>query len=72
MGNAMGNFPNNGWNLYFHPEVTPSPTEEPSFDPLMGFEGGRKKRGKNCRFIFEMILQSLMCFLCICRNDCYR
>lgn len=28
------------------PEVTPGPNEEPSFDPMFGFEHGRKKRGK--------------------------
>ncbi|CAH1156012.1 unnamed protein product [Phaedon cochleariae] len=44
MGNAVGNIPQSGFNLYFYPEITPSPLEEPTFDPLMGFENGRKKR----------------------------
>ncbi|CAG9862047.1 unnamed protein product [Phyllotreta striolata] len=46
MGNTLGfgNTFNNGFNLYFHPEVTPGPYEEPTFDPLSGFEKGRKKR----------------------------
>lgn len=28
-----------------HPEVTPAPNIEPSFDPLFGFPNGRKQRG---------------------------
>lgn len=44
MGNAVGHEPMNAWNLYLHPEVTPSPVEEPTFDPNLGFENGRKER----------------------------
>ncbi|KAF7273196.1 NADH dehydrogenase (ubiquinone) B18 subunit [Rhynchophorus ferrugineus] len=39
MGNHL-----NGFKLYFHPEVTPGPKEEPTFDPLLGFPEGRKPR----------------------------
>lgn len=45
MGNAVGNFPSNGFNLYFHPEITPNPLEDPTFDPNLGFPNGRKERG---------------------------
>ncbi|XP_044265168.1 NADH dehydrogenase [ubiquinone] 1 beta subcomplex subunit 7 [Tribolium madens] len=44
MGAAFGYFPESGFNLYFHPEVTPGPNEKPTFDPLLGFENGRKER----------------------------
>ncbi|KAJ8978446.1 hypothetical protein NQ317_017649 [Molorchus minor] len=44
MGNAVGTYPVNGFKLYFHPEVTPSPYEEPTFDPNLGFAGKRKPR----------------------------
>ncbi|KAG5881793.1 hypothetical protein JTB14_037090 [Gonioctena quinquepunctata] len=44
MGNGMGHIPESGFKLYFHPEVTPSPLEEPTFDPLLGFESGRQER----------------------------
>ncbi|XP_065173393.1 NADH dehydrogenase [ubiquinone] 1 beta subcomplex subunit 7-like [Atheta coriaria] len=44
MGNAMGNMPNNGINLYFHPDVTPDPLKPPKNDPLDGFPNGRKLR----------------------------
>ncbi|KAJ8972543.1 hypothetical protein NQ314_000130 [Rhamnusium bicolor] len=41
----MGNsYAHNGYNLYFHPEVTPSPVEPPTFDPNIGFANGRKER----------------------------
>lgn len=46
MGNSWGNVPSNTVNLFLHPEVTPSPEEEPTFDPLLGFPNGRKTRGK--------------------------
>ncbi|XP_049824084.1 NADH dehydrogenase [ubiquinone] 1 beta subcomplex subunit 7 [Aethina tumida] len=44
MGNSVGNIPQTGFNLHFHPEVTPSPLEEPTFDPNLGFPNGRKER----------------------------
>ncbi|XP_072394809.1 NADH dehydrogenase [ubiquinone] 1 beta subcomplex subunit 7 [Diabrotica undecimpunctata] len=44
MGQAFGHTINNGFDLYFHPEITPSPLEDPTFDPLEGFQNGRKKR----------------------------
>ncbi|CAH1990190.1 unnamed protein product [Acanthoscelides obtectus] len=44
MGNSVTTYATGGFNLYFHPEITPSPLEEPTFDPLMGFENGRKER----------------------------
>ncbi|KAJ3655678.1 hypothetical protein Zmor_014799 [Zophobas morio] len=44
MGAAFGYFPESGFNLYFRPEVTPGPDEEPTFDPCLGFENGRKER----------------------------
>ncbi|XP_066252506.1 NADH dehydrogenase [ubiquinone] 1 beta subcomplex subunit 7 [Euwallacea similis] len=44
MGNSMGNVPTNTWNRYMHPEITPGPEEEPTFDPLLGFPNGRKIR----------------------------
>lgn len=47
MGNSFGNVLQSGFVLHNHPEITPGPTEEPTFDPLLGFEGGRKKRGKS-------------------------
>lgn len=40
----MGHIPQNGFNFYFHPEVTPGPDEEPTFDPMLGFPNGRKQR----------------------------
>lgn len=46
MGQVMGHIPENGFNHYFHPEVNPSPLEEPTFDPHEGFQGKRKERGK--------------------------
>ncbi|XP_023012841.1 NADH dehydrogenase (ubiquinone) B18 subunit [Leptinotarsa decemlineata] len=44
MGNGFGHVPRTGFDLYFKPEITPSPHEEPTFDPLLGFESGRKER----------------------------
>ncbi|XP_060528386.1 NADH dehydrogenase [ubiquinone] 1 beta subcomplex subunit 7 [Cylas formicarius] len=44
MGNSWGNIPRTGFDLYFHPEVTPGPLDEPTFDPSLGFPEGRKKR----------------------------
>lgn len=46
MGNAFGNIPESGFHRYLHPEVNPSPVEEPTFDPHLGFEAKRKERGK--------------------------
>lgn len=46
MGNAFGHIPESGFTRYFHPEVTPSPLEDPTFDPQLGFQGQRKERGK--------------------------
>uniref|UniRef100_A0A7R9DPZ8 NADH dehydrogenase [ubiquinone] 1 beta subcomplex subunit 7 n=1 Tax=Timema poppense TaxID=170557 RepID=A0A7R9DPZ8_TIMPO len=34
----------NAWALYAHPDVTPHPLKDPSFDPLYGFPNGRKPR----------------------------
>lgn len=36
----------NGITLALKPEVTPSPNQESQFDPLYGFQNGRKERGK--------------------------
>jgi NADH dehydrogenase (ubiquinone) 1 beta subcomplex subunit 7 len=36
----------NGIALAHKPEVTPPPYCKPNFDPLLGFENGRKQRGK--------------------------
>jgi len=36
--------PNNGINLYFHPDEQPDPHKETTRDPLEGFDGGRKER----------------------------
>lgn len=55
MGNSWGNVPSNTVNLFLHPEVTPSPEEEPTFDPLLGFPNGRKTRGKRTINIFEVV-----------------
>lgn len=41
----MGNVPSNGYNLYFHPDVTPSPLESPTFKSEFGFDKPRKERG---------------------------
>lgn len=46
MGNYVGYFPHNGFNHYLNPELNPSPFEEPTFNPNIGFENGRKERGK--------------------------
>lgn len=47
MGNAIfADYLDNGWNLYFHPEIQPDPNKEPTFDPNLGFANGRKERGK--------------------------
>lgn len=45
MGNAMGYVHETGINHYLDPELFPSPKEEPTFDPHLGFEGKRKERG---------------------------
>jgi hypothetical protein len=45
MGNAFGYYPESGFKLYFNPDVTPSPFEEPTFDPCLGFPNGRRERG---------------------------
>lgn len=45
MGNYVGYMPHNGINHYLNPELNPSPFEEPTFDPNIGFENGRKERG---------------------------
>ncbi|KAI4461370.1 nadh:ubiquinone oxidoreductase b18-like subunit [Holotrichia oblita] len=44
MGNTFGNMPNNGINLYLHPDVTPDPEKPPKFDPHFGFDYMRKER----------------------------
>ncbi|KAL1505378.1 hypothetical protein ABEB36_004961 [Hypothenemus hampei] len=44
MGNSFGYAFENGINRYLHPEITPSPDEHPTFDPLLGFPEGRKER----------------------------
>lgn len=46
MGNSFGNYGTNGYNLYFHPEIQPDPTKEPTFDSNLGFPNGRKERSK--------------------------
>lgn len=45
MGNILGNNVQNGINLYFDPDVTPKPSEEPTFKSEFGFEKSRKERG---------------------------
>lgn len=35
----------NAWAAYARPEITPNNLQPPSFDPLLGFENGRKERG---------------------------
>jgi hypothetical protein len=35
----------NGFALALKPEIIPNPNEDPSFDPMLGFPNGRKKRG---------------------------
>lgn len=55
MGNSWGNVPSNTVNLYLHPEVTPSPEEEPTFDPLLGFSNGRKTRGKSWQYVLKTL-----------------
>lgn len=45
MGNTFGYIPENGIKHYLNPEINPSPLEEPTFDPHLGFEGKRKERG---------------------------
>ncbi|CAG9772841.1 unnamed protein product [Ceutorhynchus assimilis] len=44
MGNFLGHVPQNGIDLWRHPEITPHPEEEPTFDPMLGFPNGRKPR----------------------------
>lgn len=46
MGNSVGHYPENAYNLKFHPDVTPVPESEPTFDPNYGFPNGRKKRSE--------------------------
>lgn len=46
MGNSFGYIPEGGWNLKFHPEITPDPSKDSTVDSNLGFEGERKKRGK--------------------------
>lgn len=45
MGNTFGYYFENGYNLYFHPDIQPDPAKEPTFDPNIGFPNGRKERG---------------------------
>lgn len=45
MGNSVGYMFETGFNNYFHPEIYPSPLEDPTFDPQLGFEAKRKERG---------------------------
>lgn len=35
----------NTWGVHVHPEVNPHPEKGVTFDPLLGFEKGRKVRG---------------------------
>lgn len=35
----------NAFQLAYRPEVTPSPLQESAYDPLYGFQNGRKERG---------------------------
>ncbi|KAF5272218.1 hypothetical protein FQA39_LY01300 [Lamprigera yunnana] len=44
MGNSVGYLPHHAVNRYLHPEVTPAPYENPTFDPSLGFSGPRKER----------------------------
>lgn len=64
MGAAFGYFPESGFNLYFHPEVTPGPNEKPTFDPNLGFENGRKERG-------IYIISLIVIYYCYCSYACY-
>nr|CAI5868180.1 unnamed protein product [Callosobruchus analis] len=43
MGNTVVSYATSGFNLLLHPEVTPSPLEEPTFDPLLALRGAEKK-----------------------------
>ncbi|XP_057665303.1 NADH dehydrogenase [ubiquinone] 1 beta subcomplex subunit 7-like [Diorhabda carinulata] len=44
MGQLIGHTVENGFNLYYNPEIMPSPLEDPTYDPLKGFNNGRKPR----------------------------
>ncbi|XP_025830453.1 NADH dehydrogenase [ubiquinone] 1 beta subcomplex subunit 7-like [Agrilus planipennis] len=44
MGNSFGHIFENAYNLYMHPDITPSPLDEPSYDPNFGFPNGRVER----------------------------
>lgn len=41
----------NTWGVYVHPEVNPHPDKGITFDPLLGFESGRKPRGTKYKAI---------------------
>lgn len=36
----------NAYAAYARPEITPKMDTQPTFDPLVGFQSGRKERGK--------------------------
>lgn len=36
----------NTYNLMFHPDVTPYPDSEPTFDPTFGFKEPRQPKGE--------------------------
>lgn len=71
MGNTLGGNPKNGFNLYFHPDVTPDPSEEPTFKSEYGFEKARKERGFLLHKPKKMNLYFVQFFFCF-SNDCYR
>ncbi|CAH1113262.1 unnamed protein product [Psylliodes chrysocephalus] len=47
MGSSLEPF-KNGINLFMHPDVTPDPTKEPTFDACSGFITCRKMRCLPC------------------------
>lgn len=65
---GLWSYQKSGFNLHFHPEVTPGPDEEPTFDPLIGFPDGRKPRG---RYLFYTSLATY-CYVNPFRNEGYR
>lgn len=62
MGNAFGGYIGNGFNLYFHPEIQPDPSKEPTFDPNLGFPNGRKERGECLCNLLRLCARSIFSF----------
>ena len=56
------------------PGINPGPNATPTFDPMFGFENGRKERGKHRNHFAKVLLKKVLLFdLCyVCNHAIFR